>query len=80
MEEVGLRKVAHNTGNMSKHVESLVNMVQREFGIGCLGVGIAEHSIKVVIPLGVLLVRMDIISKLVLWTLAPNTDMLLEMM
>jgi len=27
MEVVGLREVAHNTGNMSKQVESLVNMV-----------------------------------------------------
>jgi hypothetical protein len=26
MEEVGLREVAHNTGNMSKHVEFSVNM------------------------------------------------------
>ena len=45
MEEVGLREVAHDTGNMSKHVESSVNMALREFGIGCLGVGIAERSI-----------------------------------
>jgi hypothetical protein len=27
MEEVGLREIPHNTGNMSKHVESSVNMV-----------------------------------------------------
>jgi hypothetical protein len=45
MEEVGLREVAHNTWDSSKHVESSVNMVRREFGIGCLGVGIAECSI-----------------------------------
>ena len=45
MEEVRLREVAHNTGNMSKHVESSVNMARREFGIGSLGVGIAERSI-----------------------------------
>jgi len=45
MEEVGLREVAHNTGNMSNHVESLVNMARREFGIVCLGVGITELSI-----------------------------------
>jgi len=45
MEEVGLREIAHNAGNMSKHVEFLVNMAQREFGICCLGVGIAERSI-----------------------------------
>ena len=80
MKEVGLREVAHNTGNGSKHVESSVNMARREFGIGCLGVGIAERSIQVVIPPGVLLVRMHIISKFVVWTLAPITDMPLEMM
>ena len=45
MEEVRLREVAHNSGNMSKHVESSVNMARREFGIGSLGVGIAESSI-----------------------------------
>jgi hypothetical protein len=45
MKEVGLRKVAHDTGNMSKHIKSSVNMARREFGIGCLGVGIAERSI-----------------------------------
>jgi len=80
MEEVGLREVAHDTGNMSKHVESSVDMARREFGIGCLGVGIAECSILVVIPPGVLLVRRDILSKFVLWTLAPKTDMPLRMM
>jgi len=45
MEEVGLWEVAHDTGNMSKHVDSSVNMARQEFGICCLGVGIAEHSI-----------------------------------
>jgi len=70
MEEVELREVAHDTGNMSKQVESSVDMARREFGIGSLGVGIAEHSIYIVIPPGVLLVRRDIISKFVLWTLA----------
>jgi hypothetical protein len=45
MPEVELREVAHNTGNVSKHVQSSVNMVGREFGIGCPGVGIAERSI-----------------------------------
>jgi hypothetical protein len=44
-EEVGLREAAHNTGNMSKHIESSVIMARREFGIGCLGVGIGERSI-----------------------------------
>jgi hypothetical protein len=33
MEEVGLREVAHNRENMSKHVESLVNIASSEFGI-----------------------------------------------
>jgi len=28
MEEIGLREVAHNTGNVSKHVESSVNMAR----------------------------------------------------
>jgi hypothetical protein len=80
MEEVGVREVAHNTGNVSKQVESSVNMARRAFGIGCPGVGIAEHSTIVVLPPGVLLVRMHIIAKIVLWTLAPKTDMSLEMM
>jgi hypothetical protein len=80
MEGVGLREVAHDTGNMSKHVEFSVNIARREFGIGCLGVGIAECSILVVIPPGVLVVRRDIISKFVLWTLKLTTDLLLEMM
>jgi hypothetical protein len=30
---------------MLKHVEALAIMVRRALGIGCLGVGIAEHSI-----------------------------------
>jgi len=47
MEVVRLREVAHNTGNMLKLDASLVNMARREFGIGCLSVGIAEHSIQV---------------------------------
>jgi len=42
MEQVGLAEVAHDTGNMSKHVEPSVNMARRESGIGCLAVGIAE--------------------------------------
>jgi hypothetical protein len=45
VEEFGLWVGAHNTGNMSKHVQSTVNMPRREFGIGCLGVGITQHSI-----------------------------------
>jgi hypothetical protein len=67
MEMVGLREIAHNTGNMWKHVESLVNMAGLEFAIGCLGLGIPERSIQVVIPPGVLLVRMHVISKFILW-------------
>jgi hypothetical protein len=45
IEEVGLKEVAHNTGNLSNQVESSVNMVQPEFSISYLGVGIAECSI-----------------------------------
>jgi hypothetical protein len=44
MEEVGLREVTHDTGNMSKHIELSVNMRQQDFGIGYLGVGIVERS------------------------------------
>jgi len=44
MEQVSLMEVAHNTGNMAKHVESSENIARREFAIGCLGVGIAELS------------------------------------
>ena len=80
MEEVGLREVAHNTGNMSKHVESSVNMLQREFGLGCVSVSIAERSISVGIPPDVLFVTMQKVFKFVLWTLTPKTDMSLEMM
>jgi hypothetical protein len=47
--------------------------------MGCLGVGIAEHSLLVGIPAGVLCGRRDIISKFVLWTLVLKTDMSLEM-
>jgi hypothetical protein len=45
MEKVGLWEVAHDTGNMSKHIESSVNMAGREFGIHRLGVGIRKRSI-----------------------------------
>jgi hypothetical protein len=44
-QEVGLREVTHDTGNLSKHVESSVTMARRKFTIGCLVVGIAERSI-----------------------------------
>jgi hypothetical protein len=80
LREVGLREVAYNTGNMSKHVESSVNLVQQEFSIGCHGVRIAERLIKVVIPPEVSLVRWDIICKFILWTLPPKLDMPLKMM
>jgi hypothetical protein len=43
-------------------------------------VGIAERSIQVVISPGVLLARMHIMSKFILSTLDPKTDMSLEMM
>jgi hypothetical protein len=62
MKEVGPKEVTHNSGNILKHVESSVNMVWWEFGIAYLDVGIAEHSIFVVIPLRLLLVRRNIIS------------------
>jgi len=45
MDEVGLREVTPDTGNMSKRLESLVNVARREFSIGCLSVGVAERSI-----------------------------------
>jgi hypothetical protein len=45
IEEVGLREVAHDAGKMSKHVQSSVHMVQREFSISCLGIGTCDHSI-----------------------------------
>jgi hypothetical protein len=32
-------KVTHNTGTMSKHIETLVHMGRNVFGISCLGVG-----------------------------------------
>jgi hypothetical protein len=45
MEEFGLREVAHNAGNMSKHIESSVDMARRPFSIVSLGLGITERSI-----------------------------------
>jgi hypothetical protein len=79
MEEVGLGEVVYDTANRSNHVDSAVKMAPQDFGIDCLGVGIADNSLQVVIPPGALLVRSDIISKFVLWTLVPKTDMPLEM-
>jgi hypothetical protein len=80
MEEVGIREVANNTGNMLKQVASSMHLARREFYIGCLDVGITDCSKKVVILPGVLLVMRDIITKFVLWTLGPKTDMSIEMM
>jgi hypothetical protein len=80
MEEVGIREVANDTGNMLKQVASSMHLAQREFCIGCLGVGITDCSKQLVILPGVLLLMRDIISKLVLSTLGPKTDMSIEMM
>jgi hypothetical protein len=80
MEAVGLREVAHNTWNMTQHVQCWANMAQQEFGIGYLRVSIMERSILVLIPLGVLLVRREMLSLFVPWTLAPKTVMSLAMM
>ena len=80
MEEVGLRDVAYNTGNMLKHVEFSVNMARPEFGMGHLGGGIAQRSIYILILPVVLVVRRDTISKFPLWTITPKTDIPLQMM
>jgi hypothetical protein len=45
MEEDWTGEAAHNTVNMMIHGESSVDMAPQEFSIGCLGVGIAGHSI-----------------------------------
>ena len=45
IQEVSLRAVADNTREMSKHVESSVNIVRERFGNSYLGFQIAEHSI-----------------------------------
>jgi hypothetical protein len=44
IEEVGLQKVTHDTGNMLKHVESSVKMAGLEITMGSLAVGNAENS------------------------------------
>jgi len=59
-------EITHDTGNMLKQVESSGNMALPQCSIICLGGGIAEYSIWVVILLGVLLVRSDIISNFAL--------------
>jgi hypothetical protein len=55
MEEVGHTEVIYHIANMSKHVQSSVNMVRREFGILCLGDCTTERTMSVVIPPRVLL-------------------------
>lgn len=80
MEEVVLYEVTRTMENLSKHIDFSVNLAGRAISIGCLGVAIVECSISVVMPPGLLLVRRDIISKFVLWTIPPHTDMPLEMM
>jgi hypothetical protein len=80
VKKVRLREGTHNAGNVSKHVESAVNVARQQFGNGYLVGGIAELSIYVVIPAWVFLVRRVIITKCVLWTLAPKTDIPLEML
>jgi hypothetical protein len=80
MEEVVFREDAHNTWNMLKRGESSVIMARPVFGIHCVAVARAEHDIYVVIPHGVLLIRRQILAKFVLWTLAPQTTMALEIM
>jgi hypothetical protein len=79
MEEFGLREVGHNTWNMLNHAKSSVHKAGRQFGLRCLAVGIAEHSISVMSPPGVLVFKKHILLKFVLWTLGLKTDMLLEM-
>jgi len=80
MKKVTLWEVAQHTGNMSKHIEFSLDKARQEFSISCLAVSIAERSIKVEIPPGVLHVRRDIISNFVLWTLGLEPDIPLEMM
>jgi hypothetical protein len=80
MAEGRIREVHHQTRNMSKHVPSSVNIAHRAHGIIRLGVGTAGCLVQVTILPGVLLGRRDIISKFVLWTLAPNPDLLFKMM
>jgi hypothetical protein len=50
------------------------------FSISFLGVAIPEGFLYIIILPGVLRIRTYIISKFVLWTLSPKTDMPLEMM
>jgi len=45
MEEVRFEEFAHDTRNMSKHIQLSVNMAGRVFGIGCLGIRIADRSL-----------------------------------
>jgi len=75
LEEVGLQEVTHDTGNVLEYIAYSGNMARHDFGIGCLCVGYAERCPQVVILPEVFLVRIDLVSKFVPWTLAPKTDM-----
>jgi hypothetical protein len=72
MEDDGLWEIAHDTGNESIQDEFWVNMVRWELRISCVAVTITAHSILVVIPPAVLVVKMDMNSKFILWTLARH--------
>jgi hypothetical protein len=51
MEEGALQRFTYDTGNMAKPIEFSVNMAQCEFSSARIGVGIAQHSLYIVIPL-----------------------------
>jgi hypothetical protein len=57
-----------------------VKIVPQSFGISWVGLGITDHVIQVIALPGMLVVRRDIISEFVRWTLAPKSDVALEMM
>jgi hypothetical protein len=80
MKKVSPREITHDIANILKDVDFSVNITAREFGIHCLGCDIAERSILVVFQPVVLLVRRDILSKLVHWILPPKTGRLLQIM
>jgi hypothetical protein len=79
-EDVFHSKIAHHTGNASNEVSSIVNLASGQFRIGSIGVGIAPHSMFVVILLGMLLIRWELISNFDWWTLTLKTTMLLKIM
>jgi hypothetical protein len=80
MGEVGLQEIAQDTGNLLKHIESLVQLGQYVFSIDCVCVGVCERSLYIVIAPGVLVVWRDVISTCVYWTLPRKIEMWLEMM